>query len=487
MIHVLHAVMVAGSASFSSVFFLAASCDASSCMVQVLAGVGVLVFAAGTLVAYRSMLPIVHWEETQPGILQQMYSASDGNLSKKQRERLSAWRYTCTALGAVVLAYFFLIGAGCIELFVRHRNEPGRLSIVGASLHTIMPKPSCLSPEAESLLLGLLLCMYVPMGVAVALLGAGMLLVVGLGAELAADQILDLRQAIATDKDTWPWITKDEDLLSHPSASFDLDIDDEEVFERVGAAGRNRREVIRLFRRIKRDGFAALRSQQPTAGIREDHVAEMERLCDEHEHRTEDGSAIPDCLMQEVMQRLGYRLIMSTRMMLADENAWEAEVRRPIVLLATKILPLLSNFSGSITALFVSVWSLSLAMLPITTATHNIFCMFLVGFFPTPLLVLGPLAVVGTSCDNLLGDLNELRRHKLTVEQASRVDTMRNYLKDMNHGQGLGFEIFGVVMDKTKLIRTTGIMVSGLTSVFVALKHFGEDTGDGSVSASCAC
>ena len=492
MMQVLHAIIVAGAASFSSVFFLAASCDASSRMVQVLAGVGVLIFAAGVLAAYHSLLPIVHWEEddqeeTQAGILQQLYSASDDNISKKQRERLSAWRYTCTALFVATLAYFILVGVACIELFLRHRNEPDRLSIVGASLHTIMPEPSCLSAEDEHLLLGLLLCMYVPMGVVVALLGAGMLLVVGLGAELAADQIHVLRQAIATDKDTWPWVTKDEDLRKHPSASSDLDIDDEEVFERVGAAGKNRREVIRMFRRIKRDGFAALRSQKPIAGIREHHVEEIKRLCDEFEPAAEDGSTVPDCLVQEVMKRLGYRLIMSTRMMLVDENAWEAEVRRPIVLLASKILPLLSNFSGCITALFISVWSVSLAMLPVATATHNVICMYLVMFFPTPLLVLVPLAVVGTSCDDLLDDLNELRCHKLTVEQASRVDTIRNYLKDTNHGQGLGFEIFGVIMDKKKLIRITGIMVSGFTSVFAALAHLGEDRGDGSGSTLCTC
>ena len=170
-----------------------------------------------------------------------------------------------------------------------------------------------------------------------------------------------------------------------------------------------------------------------------------------------------------------------------DENAWEAEVRRPIVLLASKMLPLLSKFSGAISALFLSVWSVSLTMLPLATATHSVFCMFLVGCFPTPLLVLGPLAVVGTSCDELLGDLNELRRHKLTVDQACRVDTIRSYLKDMNHGQGLGFEIFGVVMDKKKLLRITGVLSSVMTSVIVALKHFGEGGGDGSGSTLCTC
>ena len=51
----------------------------------------------------------------------------------------------------------------------------------------------------------------------------------------------------------------------------------------------------------------------------------------------------------------------------------------------------------------------------------------------------------------VLDDLNELRCHKLTVEQASRVDTIRNYLKDTNHGQGLGFEIFGVITYKIML------------------------------------
>lgn len=527
--HMVRGGTVCGAVSFSSIFFLAASCDARNApyMVHILAGVGVLTCEAGWLVGHHNLLAMVHWEQGdgENGVLQQLHKASDGNISNTQRERLRAWWWTCAALFVAILAFYALVGAACIELFVRQRNDSDSLSIVGGSLHAILPDPSCISSEVESILLGLLLCIFVPMGCPVAVLGAGLLLAVGLGAELAVDLIRDVRQVL--DKTTWPWITKNESLATHLSASSDA-CDDDEAYERFGAAGRNRRAVVKLFRRIKRDGYEGLRRQEPIEGITADHVAQIQRLC----NTADDGSAVSECVMKQVMKIVGYRLIMSSQMLLKDEPAFDAEVRRPIVLLASKILPLLSQYSGCISAFVLSFWSLSLAMLPLAAATHNVFCTLMVGFFPAPLLVLGPLAIVGTSCDDLLGDLNELRRHRLTdgacLEQACRVDTIRNYLKDMNHGQGVGFEFFGVgpkctksellstrlyvakvfesyyflyvyfdltaermhiqvVLDKRKLIRITCIMASGLTSVFVALKHFGEGEGNDSGSMLCAC
>ena len=97
-------------------------------------------FEAGMLMAWHSVLPTVRWEmpdgeEAKQGVLQQLYSASDGNISKTQQERLVVWRHMCAALFVAVLAYFVLFGAACIELFVRHRNDPDSLSIFGANLH----------------------------------------------------------------------------------------------------------------------------------------------------------------------------------------------------------------------------------------------------------------------------------------------------------------------------------------------------------------
>ena len=487
--------MTCGGLAFSSLFFVSAACDTRTAAnkVQVLAGVGSLAFTGVAIHAFRSMRPIVRWKDEpsgKAGVLQQLYTTSDGDMGTNQMKRLLYWKRICIAIVVLVLSHFLLVAAACIELLVRDRSQPDTLSIVGSSLFELFPAAPpgqrCMSTESETMLLGLLLCTYVTSGVFVSFLGAGMLLAVGLGAEFAVDQIKDLRKAV--DQETWPWITR-------RAVPLDTSLDGDDVYESIGTIARNRIEVIRLFRRIQRRGFAALRNQTPTEVITEQHIARMIQLCDEHPTVPNQPNhirrgAVPDALVEQVMELLGYRLIKSARMLLADEVAWETEVRRPVVFLATKLLPLLEEYSESIGALFLSVWSVSLAMVPFAAATHNVFCLQLVAIFPIPLLVLGPMAVVGTSCDELLGDLNELRRYNLNVEQMCRIDNLQNYLRGKNNAQGLGFELFGVVMDKKKLLRISGLMGSALASAVVSLMRFGAVGGDGSGSTSslgCTC
>jgi hypothetical protein len=288
-----------------------------------------------------------------------------------------------------------------------------------------------------------------------------------------------LRQAI--DDKTWPWITR---VAALEIASTDH----HEVYESIGTIARNRREAVRLLRHLGRDGIAALRNPYLAKVYDEQILSRLTEICDEHEHGTQNESGpVPEPVVRKVMERLGFRMITSPQMLLADDTAWEMEVRRPVVFLASRVLPLLSKFSGGISMLFVSIWSLGLAMLPLVAATHNMIPLLLVAYFPSPLLVLGPLAVVGTSCDDMLTDLNELRRHKLNVEQMCRIDNLRCYLQDQNRGQGLGFEICGVVMDKRKLVRISGVVSSVLTSATVSLMQFGELQAMDGGSTACTC
>ena len=88
-------------------------------------------------------------------------------------------------------------------------------------------------------------------------------------------------------------------------------------------------------------------------------------------------------------------------------------------------------------SLFVAVWSL-LAVLPFAAATGNWITYLLISFFPIPLVILIPVAKLGSSCDDLLNELNDVRSDGLRYEDGYKVESLRSYLMDLNSGQGLG-------------------------------------------------
>ena len=82
----------------------------------------------------------------------------------------------------------------------------------------------------------------------------------------------------------------------------------------------------------------------------------------------------------------------------------------------------------------------------------------MIGFFPFPLLMVVPMAIVSTSCDDLLDELNVLsapdklhptpyakdlrEREGLPHEDYYKIESLLNYLKGLNTRQGLGFVLF---------------------------------------------
>ena len=141
-----------------------------------------------------------------------------------------------------------------------------------------------------------------------------------------------------------------------------------------------------------------------------------------------------------------------------DDVAWELDVRRPAVTLGRKTMPLLSEFGGAISMFFLAIWGLDLASLPYAVATRNSFTVMMIGFFPFPLLMVVPMAIVSTSCDDLLDELNVLsapdklhptpyakdlrEREGLPHEDYYKIESLLNYLKGLNTRQGLGFVLF---------------------------------------------
>ena len=59
------------------------------------------------------------------------------------------------------------------------------------------------------------------------------------------------------------------------------------------------------------------------------------------------------------------------------------------------------------------------------------------------------MALVGTECDLLLDDLNELKRMRLNGEEGNRIKNLRTYLAETNRGGGSDFTSNQEICDRT--------------------------------------
>ena len=131
-------------------------------------------------------------------------------------------------------------------------------------------------------------------------------------------------------------------------------------------------------------------------------------------------------------------------------------MRRPSVQLAKKTIPLLTKFGFFMSSIFIMVWPMCLLLLPLAAASKNLFLVTILSFCPLPLTTIWPIARFGTSCDEYLSELNEMRSERLSVYNEHRVEALRGYLRNLNHEQGLGFVLYGVVLDKKKFAQLGG-------------------------------
>ena len=93
---------------------------------------------------------------------------------------------------------------------------------------------------------------------------------------------------------------------------------------------------------------------------------------------------------------------------------------------------------------------------------------------------------MSSSCDDLLDQLNDLS-FLGTRQHRDRVTHLRHSLMNLQRGQGLGFQIWGTVVDK----RTLGKIFLGgfgsaltLTTTMLALADDVKDTGKGNYTGS---
>ena len=111
-----------------------------------------------------------------------------------------------------------------------------------------------------------------------------------------------------------------------------------------------------------------------------------------------------------------------------------------------------------------------------------------------PLLLAWDLAVTSSRCDTLMSTLNLVRARKdvreAPPEEAVNAEMCLNrlecFLNKLHNGQGLGFILFGNVVDKRRLTATFVALASGVSSLVVYLAAIGDSSVAG-VDSSSRC
>jgi ABC-type tungstate transport system substrate-binding protein len=79
---------------------------------------------------------------------------------------------------------------------------------------------------------------------------------------------------------------------------------------------------------------------------------------------------------------------------------------------------------------------------------------------------------------DLLDELNDMRSDALGYENLMKVESLRSFLLAQNVGQGLGFMMFDVVLDKRKLAKYAAVAFSSLSTVVIGLLAYAKEADD---------
>jgi hypothetical protein len=196
------------------------------------------------------------------------------------------------------------------------------------------------------------------------------------------------------------------------------------------------------------------------------------------------GTTLASDAVQDVSQALR-RLPAGTTLV-----EWWTQVERPTIELATRTMAELSDDWGTgaavVVATYVFGWPLFFASLSSFMvnlkgvspwmALGHVWTAFLVTYSFVGLLTTYMFALASTHCDHLMRDLNVFRLTKCGLGGADwqpklheRVCALERAMRTLNGGSGMGFMIFGVVIDlkKLKQIGASIVAVGGpLIAVF---------------------
>ena len=105
-------------------------------------------------------------------------------------------------------------------------------------------------------------------------------------------------------------------------------------------------------------------------------------------------------------------------------------------------------------------------------------------FAPVPLLVAANVAATSSRCDLLMDALNATA----IVHGESchlRLDYLIRALSRLNRGQGIGFMVCGIVLDRKRLRSLAFAIASGLSTLFTALLALRDDAPQHAAADAC--
>ncbi len=155
-----------------------------------------------------------------------------------------------------------------------------------------------------------------------------------------------------------------------------------------------------------------------------------------------------------------------------DDGAWEQRVQHPVSMVV-ETMGHLSDWGTAMGAAVFSYFLFAFTMLPLNVnrlhsgrpSLWSFFaCVVNFMFFAIPFFLAWGPATVSSACDDLLDQLNDLS-FLGTVAHRERCTRLRASLMNLQRNQGLGFHIFGTVVDK----RMLGKIILGGCSATVSL------------------
>ena len=85
-----------------------------------------------------------------------------------------------------------------------------------------------------------------------------------------------------------------------------------------------------------------------------------------------------------------------------------------------------------------------------------------------PLILALVPATVTTAVRTLMSDLNELRSRSVEDQANARILALELYLKNKNHGHGVGFVAFELVLDR-RMLKQAAVVAYGLTAAALTM------------------
>lgn len=183
-----------------------------------------------------------------------------------------------------------------------------------------------------------------------------------------------------------------------------------------------------------------------------------------------------------------------------DDEAWERDVRAPALALDETMRVLSRGWGRGLFGMTFTFWMFSLARFmaaidrlrcagmdaaggkePGTSRNTNLAWVCFTSI--VPLLLALDLANTSSQCDELLGVLNAARvKHGPTVHE--KIAYLEACLRNLNRGQGLGFKVAAVVVDRRFLKQLSVALAGGLTTVISLLLALSETAAAPSAAAA---